>query len=48
MSYSSQLILTGEINDVGEYTRQNVADSYREGIELEAGWNVSNKVNFFR
>ncbi len=46
MSYSSQLILTGEINDVGEYTRQNVADSYREGIELEAGWNVSSKVNF--
>lgn len=35
MLYKDQLILTGEINDVGEYTRQNVPDSYRSGIELD-------------
>lgn len=44
MAYKDQLILTGEINDVGEYTRQNVADSYRQGIEFEGGWSVSEKV----
>ncbi|MBK7852399.1 MAG: TonB-dependent receptor [Bacteroidetes bacterium] len=44
MAYTDQLILTGEINDVGEYTRQNVADSYRQGIEFEGGWSVSEKV----
>ncbi|MCW9707036.1 TonB-dependent receptor [Aliifodinibius sp. 1BSP15-2V2] len=37
MDYKDQLILTGEINDVGSYTRQNVPDSYRAGIELQAG-----------
>lgn len=37
MDYKNQLILTGEINDVGAYIRQNVRDSYRAGIELQAG-----------
>ncbi len=37
MDYKDQLILTGEINDVGAYIRQNVPDSYRAGIELQAG-----------
>ena len=37
MDYKNQLILTGEINDVGAYIRQNVPDSYRAGIELQAG-----------
>jgi iron complex outermembrane receptor protein len=37
MSYKNQLILTGQINDVGGYTRTNVENSYRTGIELEAG-----------
>jgi iron complex outermembrane receptor protein len=31
------LVLTGKINDVGSYTRTNVAQSYRRGIEIEAG-----------
>lgn len=35
MFYRNQLILTGKINDVGEYIRQNVADSYRIGAELD-------------
>ncbi|HKK44328.1 MAG TPA: TonB-dependent receptor [Balneolaceae bacterium] len=37
MDYKNQLILTGEINDVGAYIRQNVPDSYRAGIELQGG-----------
>jgi len=34
MKYKDQLILTGKINDVGAYTRTNVDNSYRAGIEL--------------
>ncbi|GAB4135464.1 MAG: TonB-dependent receptor [Bacteroidia bacterium] len=41
MHYINQLILTGKINDVGAYTRENVASSFRTGIELEAGWKIS-------
>jgi iron complex outermembrane receptor protein len=29
------LVLTGKINDVGAYTRTNIEDSYRAGIELQ-------------
>lgn len=36
MQYKDQLVLTGNINDVGEYLRANVPDSYRMGIELQA------------
>lgn len=36
MLYKDQLIVTGKINDVGEYIRQNVPDSYRLGVELDA------------
>jgi iron complex outermembrane recepter protein len=35
MNYKNQLVLTGKINDVGEYTRINIPKSYRNGIELE-------------
>lgn len=35
MQYKDQLILTGKINDVGAYTRTNVPNSYRTGIELQ-------------
>lgn len=38
MNYINQLVLTGQINDVGAYTRFNVPKSYRLGIELQAGW----------
>lgn len=46
MQYKDQLILTGQINDVGAYTRTNVPNSYRLGTELEmnyhaAKWNLS-------
>ncbi|MGB2475340.1 MAG: TonB-dependent receptor [Flavobacteriaceae bacterium] len=36
MRYKDQLVLTGEIDEVGAPIRQNVGDSYRLGIELEA------------
>lgn len=35
MHYKDQLILTGKINDVGAYTRTNVPNSYRAGVELQ-------------
>jgi iron complex outermembrane receptor protein len=34
MDYKNQLVLTGKINDVGAYTRTNIPDSYRAGLEL--------------
>lgn len=37
MYYLNQLVLTGQINDVGAYTRTNVPHSYRLGIELQGG-----------
>jgi len=41
MQYKDQLVLTGKINDVGAYTRTNVPDSYRAGVELEATWKIN-------
>jgi iron complex outermembrane receptor protein len=40
MRYKDQLVLTGKINDVGNYTRINVPNSYRLGIELQVGVSV--------
>ncbi|MBI5540059.1 MAG: TonB-dependent receptor [Bacteroidia bacterium] len=40
MKYIDQLIMTGEINNVGAGVMTNVKDSYREGIELEAGYKI--------
>lgn len=36
MRYKDQLVLTGELNDVGAPLRSNVGDSYRLGVEIEA------------
>jgi len=44
MNYDDQLILTGKINDVGAYIRQNVDKSYRTGAELEFSWVPVNRV----
>jgi iron complex outermembrane receptor protein len=43
MLYKDQLIQTGAINDVGSAIRQNVPDSYRIGMELDASWVVHPK-----
>ncbi len=46
MLYQDQLVLTGQINQVGEAIRTNVDHSYRAGIELQASlklnanWNI--------
>ncbi len=34
MDYTDQLVLTGELNDVGAALRTNVPESYRAGVEL--------------
>ncbi|MDQ6608732.1 MAG: TonB-dependent receptor, partial [Bacteroidota bacterium] len=41
MRYKNQLVLTGKINDVGAYTRTNIDNSYRLGVELEGSTNIS-------
>lgn len=45
MEYTNQLVLTGKVNDVGAYTRENVASSYRRGVEITAGWNITRTIN---
>jgi iron complex outermembrane receptor protein len=42
MKYTNQLVLTGAINDVGSPIRENVGESSRYGIELDAGANATN------
>ncbi len=46
MFYKDQLVLTGQINDVGAYTRTNIPKSYRAGIELEGSYQYNQWVNF--
>ena len=49
MDYRNQLVLSGQLNDVGAYNRVNIPVSYRAGLELEAAtrltknlrWNVN-------
>jgi len=43
MKYQDQLVLTGELNDVGAPLRQNVGDSYRLGLELDANISLGKK-----
>lgn len=47
MSYNNQLVLTGEIDDVGDPIRQNVSKSYRAGVEFQTAFKLSNhlKIN---
>lgn len=47
MYYKDQLVLTGQINDVGAYIRSNVDESYRLGIEAEASYAVASSVRVF-
>ena len=41
MSYKDQLVLTGQINDVGAPIMVNVDKSFRTGIELQAGIQIA-------
>src|SRR5680860_313941 len=44
MRYKDQLVLTGDIDDTGDYIRANVDKSYRAGLELDANIRVSEKL----
>ncbi|MBE7177138.1 MAG: TonB-dependent receptor [Mucilaginibacter polytrichastri] len=46
MYYTNQLVLTGQINDVGTFLRSNVGSSYRAGAELEARWAILPQLNW--
>ena len=41
MNYKDQLVLTGDLDDVGDPIRQNVDKSYRAGIEWQTGYKGS-------
>ncbi|MDR6845469.1 TonB-dependent receptor domain-containing protein [Flavobacterium granuli] len=43
MGYKDQLVLTGELNDVGAPIRANSGDSYRLGLELDGTFQLSEK-----
>lgn len=46
MQYRDQLVLTGELNDVGAPLRTNVASSFRRGLELEFATNSTRGLVF--
>ena len=41
MDYTDQFVQTGEVSDIGEALTTNIKDSYRMGVELQAGVNVT-------
>lgn len=45
MRYKDQLIVNGKINDVGAYTRVNIPNSYRAGIELQGNTRINAWIN---
>ncbi|WP_299755540.1 TonB-dependent receptor [uncultured Pontibacter sp.] len=45
MNYKNQLVLTGQINDVGAYTRTNIDKSYRQGVELAGALNLGTRAS---
>ncbi len=46
MDYYDQLVLTGQVNDVGAYIRRNVARSYRAGVEIEYGLQINRQLRW--
>ncbi len=46
MQYKDQLVLTGDINNVGNPIMNNVPESYRAGIEIAAAVKISKKLRF--
>ena len=46
MSYRNQLVLTGQINDVGANTRTNIDESFRRGMEMEGSLNLGSKIQW--
>jgi len=46
MDYTNQLVLIGDLNDVGSPIRTNTPNSYRAGIELIAGFKLHKKLDW--
>lgn len=46
MDYKDQLVLTGQLNEIGEAVAENVPKSYRTGLELEAGWKINEQFSW--
>lgn len=46
MIYDNQLVVTGKINDVGAYTRENVEYSERKGVELVVGYQINDDLKW--
>lgn len=46
MEYKNQLVLNGQINDVGAYNRVNVEYSYRRGVEAELSADITKYFTF--
>jgi len=46
MNYQNQLVVTGALNEVGDFIRTNVGSSYRAGVELEAGTKIFSWLNW--
>lgn len=46
MDYTDQLVLTGELNDVGAALRTNVAKSYRSGVEITWAAQVTRRLRW--
>src|SRR5690606_37871124 len=42
MLYKDQLVVTGQIHDIGSAVRENVDKSYRLGVEIDASWQPFN------
>ncbi len=45
MKYNDQLVLTGQLDDVGSPIRANSGKSYRLGLEVDANFKLSDKVS---
>lgn len=41
MYYVNQLVLTGQLNDVGAYIRSNAGESYRAGLEITSSYRAN-------
>lgn len=46
MQYKNQLVITGELNDVGSTLRLNTPDSYRLGLELMSNYKFSDQFHW--
>lgn len=43
MNYTNQLVLTGQVNDVGAFVRTNAGSSYRMGVELQGAIKLTDR-----